>query len=80
VKDAHLLDGTEEADAVAMAMVGLDRQQLVGAAVLLITAAFMGSRWVKRPHGAWWRRAVIVSYFAAIGLVLVWVAAWLLGG
>jgi hypothetical protein len=54
----------------------LDRQRLVAAVVLLITAAFIGSRWVKAPFGIWWRRAVIVSYLIAIGVVLAWIAAF----
>ena len=60
-------------------MAVVDRQQLVGALVLLITAAFVGSRWIKPPFGVWWRRAVIVSYLLVIGLALAWVAKWLIG-
>jgi hypothetical protein len=60
-------------------MAVLDRQQLVGALVLLITAAFIGSRWIKPPFGVWWQRAVILGYLLAVGLVLAWVAKWLIG-
>jgi hypothetical protein len=60
-------------------MLNPDRQQLIGALLLLVTAAFVGSRWVKPPFGAWWRRAVIVGYLLAIGVALLWVAQWLLG-
>jgi hypothetical protein len=57
----------------------LDRQQLAGALVLLITAAFIGSRWIKPPWGVWWRRAVIIGYLLACGLALAWVTQWLIG-
>jgi hypothetical protein len=60
-------------------MAVVDRQQLVAALVLLITAAFVASRWIKPPFGVWWRRAVIASYLLVIGLALVWVAKWLIG-
>jgi hypothetical protein len=60
-------------------MPNLDRRQLLGVVVLLITAAFVGARWVKPPFGVWWRRAVIVSYLLAVGLALLWVAQWFSG-
>jgi hypothetical protein len=60
-------------------MRNLDRQQLVGALVLLVTAAFIGFRWVKPPFAVWWRRIVIVGYLIAIGIALAWFAMWLLG-
>lgn len=56
-----------------------DRPQLLAALVLLITAAFIASRWIKPPWGIWWRRAVIIGYFIALGLVLAWIAKWLIG-
>jgi hypothetical protein len=59
-------------------MLNLDRQRLVAALLLLITAAFIGSRWIKPPFGVWWRRAVIVGYLFAIGVALAWIAGWLL--
>jgi hypothetical protein len=55
------------------------RPQLLAAPVLLITAAFIVSRWIKPPWGIWWRRSVIIAYFLAIGLVLAWIAKWLAG-
>jgi hypothetical protein len=56
-----------------------DQPPLLAALVLLLTAAFLASRWVKHPYAIWWRRAVIVGYLGALGLVLVWITTWLLG-
>ena len=56
-----------------------DRPQFLAAIVLLLTAAFVASGWVKPPFGIWWRRAVIVGYLLAVGLVLVQVTKWLMG-
>jgi hypothetical protein len=56
-----------------------DRPHLLAAVVLLLTAAFVASVWIKPPFGIWWRRAVIVGYLLAVGLVLVWVTKWIMG-
>jgi hypothetical protein len=56
-----------------------DRPHLLAAVVLLLTAAFVASGWIKPPFGLWWRRAVIVGYLLAVGLVLVRVTKWLMG-
>lgn len=56
-----------------------DRPQLLAAVVLMLTAAFVASRWIKPPFGVWWRRAVVAGYLLALAIVLVWIAAWLAG-
>jgi len=56
----------------------LDRRQLIGALVLLATALFVSAGLVKPPYQAWIRRACIVSFLLALGVVLVWVIAWLM--
>jgi hypothetical protein len=56
-----------------------DRPQFLAAIVLLLTAAFVASMWIKPPFGIWWRRAVITGYLLAVGLVLVRVTKWLMG-
>ena len=48
-----------------------DRPQFLAAVVLLLTAAFVASGWVKPPFRIWWRRAVIAGYLLAVSLVLV---------
>jgi hypothetical protein len=48
-----------------------DRPQFLAAIVLLVTAAFVASGWIKQPFAIWWRRTVIVGYLLALGLVLV---------
>jgi hypothetical protein len=56
-----------------------DRPQLFAVLVLLLTAAFIASGWIKPPFGIWWRRAVIIGYPLATGLTLGRVAKWLIG-
>jgi hypothetical protein len=56
-----------------------DRPQFIAALVLLLTAAFVASGWIKPPFAIWWRRAVIVGYLLAVGLVLARVTKWLRG-
>ena len=56
-----------------------DRPHFLAAIVLLLTAAFVASGWIKPPFGVWWRRAVITGYLLAIGLVLVRVTKWFMG-
>jgi hypothetical protein len=55
-----------------------DRPQFLAAIPLLLTAAFVASGWIKPPYDIWWRRAVIIGYLFAIGLILVWVTKWLM--
>jgi hypothetical protein len=56
-----------------------DRPQLLATTVLLVTAAFIASRWIKPPFGVWWRRAVVIGYLVAFAVVLIWITAWLIG-
>ncbi|MBV8121859.1 MAG: hypothetical protein JO081_18190 [Alphaproteobacteria bacterium] len=56
-----------------------DRPQFLAVVVLLLTAAFVASGWIKPPFGIWWRRTVIAGYLLALGLVLVWITKWLIG-
>jgi hypothetical protein len=49
------------------------------AIVLLPTAAFIASGWIRPPFCIWWRRAVIIGYLLALGLVLVWITTWHMG-
>ncbi len=61
-------------------MFDFDQQRLLGAVVLLVTAAFVASRWIKPPFGLWWRRSVIVAYLVALGIALLLIGKWLLPG
>lgn len=56
----------------------IEGRQAAAAVVLLITAAFVGSRWVKPPYGVWWRRGVVIGYLLAVAIALLWIAWWLL--
>jgi hypothetical protein len=56
-----------------------DRPQFLAAVVLLLTAAFIASRWIEPPFGIWWRRAVITGYLFAVGLVLLRITKWVVG-
>jgi hypothetical protein len=56
-----------------------NRPQLLATTVLLLTAAFVASAWIKPPFGVWWRRAVVIGYLVAFAVVLVWITAWLIG-
>jgi hypothetical protein len=55
-----------------------NRPQLLAVLVLLLTAAFIASAWIKRPFDIWWRRAVI-GYLLPTDLVLGRAAKWLIG-
>jgi hypothetical protein len=55
-----------------------DQRQAAAAIVLLITAAFVGSRWVKPPYGVWWRRGVVGGYLLAVAVAILWIAWWFL--
>jgi hypothetical protein len=56
-----------------------DRPQFLAALVLLLTAAFVASWWIRPPFAIWWRRAVIIGYLLALGFVLVRITKWLAG-
>jgi|GEM_PF-1630913 hypothetical protein len=53
-----------------------EHPQFLAALVLLLTAAFVASGWIRPPFRLWWRRAVIAGYLVALGVVVVWVALW----
>jgi hypothetical protein len=59
-------------------MPNLDRQQLVGMLVLVVSALFVSRGLVGPRYQAWIRRASIAGFALALGVVLVWVADWLL--
>ena len=59
-------------------MLDIDHQRLLAAVVLLVTAAFVASRWIKPPFGVWWRRSVIFAYLVAVGIALLLIGKWLL--
>jgi hypothetical protein len=56
-----------------------DRPQLLAVIVLLLTAAFIASGWIRAPFALWWRRAVILGYLVTFAVVCGWIAVWLLG-
>jgi hypothetical protein len=60
-------------------MNGFDRQRLIGALVLLATALYL----IAVAPGFRYRRATrlvaLTVYAIAIGVVLVWIALWLIG-
>ena len=56
----------------------LDRQQLIGALILLISALFVASRVVKPPYQAWIKRASIAGFLLVLGTVVVWGVIWLM--
>jgi hypothetical protein len=56
----------------------LDRQQLIGALVLLISALFVASRVVKPPYQAWIKRTSIGGFLLALAVVVVWIVIWLI--
>jgi len=60
-----------------MRYANLDRQQLIGALVLLVSALFVASRAVKPPYQTWIKRASIAGFLLTLGVVIVWVADWL---
>ncbi len=55
----------------------LDRNRLVGALVLLVTALFVSGSLLSPRYRALARRAAIAGFLVALAVVLVWVAAWL---
>ena len=59
-------------------MPNLDRQQLIGMLVLIVTALFVSRGLVRPRYQAWIGRASIAGFVLALGIVVVWVAAWLM--
>jgi hypothetical protein len=55
----------------------LDRNRLIGALVLLVTALFVSGTLVGPRYRALARRAAIAGFLVALGVVLVWVAVWI---
>ena len=60
-----------------MRYANLDRQQLIGALVLLVSALFVAVKIVKPPYQAWIKRACIAGFLLAAGVVAVSIVAWL---
>jgi hypothetical protein len=60
-----------------MGHANLDRQQLIGALVLLVSALFVAARIVKPPYQAWIKRVCIAGFLLALGVVFVSIVAWL---
>jgi hypothetical protein len=60
-----------------MRFANLDRQQLVAALVLLVSALFVASRVVKPPYQASIKRASIGGFLLALAVVVVWIIIWL---
>ncbi len=60
-----------------MRYANLDREQLIAALVLLVSALFVASRVVKPPYQVWIKRASIAGFLLALGVVVVWVVIWL---
>ena len=59
-------------------MPNLDRQQLIGALVLVVSALFVSRGLVRPRYQAWIKRASIAGFVLTLGIVLVWVVAWLM--
>ena len=60
-------------------MIYADRQQLVIALVLLVSALFVSVRLVKPAYRARMRWISIAGFLVALGIVVVWIAVWLVG-
>jgi hypothetical protein len=60
-----------------MRYANLDRQQLIGALVLLVSALFVAVRVVKPPYQAWMKGVCIAGFLLALGVVFVSIVAWL---
>ena len=60
-------------------MIYADRQQLVAAFVLLVSALFVSVRLVKPRYRARMRWISIAGFLVALGIVVVWIAVWLIG-
>jgi hypothetical protein len=61
-----------------MRYANLDREQVVAALVLLVSALFVAVRVVKPPYQVWIKRASIAGFLLALGVVVAWVVIWLL--
>jgi hypothetical protein len=61
------------------AMTGFDRQRLVSALVLASTALFLVAVAPRFPYRRAAQRVAVAGYILAAGVVIAWVAAWLLG-
>jgi hypothetical protein len=59
-------------------MDGADRQQLVVALVLLVTALFVSVGLVKPQYRATVRWVSVAGFLIALVVVLIWVAEWLM--
>jgi hypothetical protein len=53
-----------------------NRQQLVGALVLLVSALFVSVRLVKPQYQTSVRRVCIVGFLIALCVVLAWLVVW----
>ena len=60
-------------------MTGFDRQRLVSALVLASTALFLIAVAPWFPYRRAAQRVAVAGYVLAAGIVIAWVAAWLLG-
>jgi hypothetical protein len=60
-------------------MIYADRQQLIAAFVLLVSALFVSVRLVKPHYRARMRWISIAAFLATLGIVVVLIAVWLLG-
>lgn len=60
-------------------MPNLDRQQLVGALMLLVMALFVGRNLVNEPYRKSMQKVLVALYLLAVAIILVWVAQWLFG-
>jgi hypothetical protein len=60
-----------------MGHANLDRQQLIGALLLLVSALFVAIRVVKPPYQAWIKRICIAGFLLALGVVFVSIVPWL---
>jgi hypothetical protein len=58
-------------------MADADRQRLVTALALLVSALFVSAGLVKPRYRAAMRWISIGAFVCALGIVLVWVATWL---
>jgi hypothetical protein len=61
------------------AMTGFDRQRWLAALVLAATALFLIAVAPRFPYRRAAQRVAVAGYVLAAGIVMVWVAAWLLG-
>ena len=60
-------------------MSGLDRQRLVGALLLAATALYLIAVGPRFRYRRVTRALALIVYAAALGVVTVWIALWLMG-